>query len=215
MRLRRLDENWFYREPFWIELERAGLDATVVDVPISFSTRRTKGSRYQTGESTTLCPSPLTGLAWHATSHAASANIRWATKSPSRSPRASSGVCATALSPAPGRKPNSRAGFLEPAPGTFLDGAGRGPSRRTHAWPVESVGDAVPPHALREVYRAVDDALGVILDALDPSDTTTIISRLTSECLQRLSDSAIVDQVNYKFYRTSKRRRGRPEPRTA
>ena len=43
-------------------------------------------------------------------------------------------------------------------------------------WPVEgSVGDAVPPHALREVYRAVDDALGVILDALDLSDTTAII----------------------------------------
>ena len=43
MRLRRLSEDWFYCEPFWIELERAGLRATVVDTPVSFQSHLKDG----------------------------------------------------------------------------------------------------------------------------------------------------------------------------
>jgi predicted AlkP superfamily phosphohydrolase/phosphomutase len=70
-------------------------------------------------------------------------------------------------------------------------------------WPVEGpVGDAVPPNALREVYRAVDDALGVILDALDLSDTTVMIFSPHGMGPNHSKDyltQAIVDQVNHKF----------------
>ena len=82
MRLGRLSEDWFYCEPFWFELERAGLSAIVVDVAISFPTHPMQGIEVSNWASTTLSVrSPRIAPAWRATSNTASASIRWATKS--------------------------------------------------------------------------------------------------------------------------------------
>jgi predicted AlkP superfamily phosphohydrolase/phosphomutase len=70
-------------------------------------------------------------------------------------------------------------------------------------WPVEGpIGEGVPPDSLRDVYRAVDDALGVVLDALDLSETKVIIfaphgmgQNNSKEYLMQ----GVVDQVNRKF----------------
>ncbi|HYL57635.1 MAG TPA: alkaline phosphatase family protein, partial [Candidatus Acidoferrales bacterium] len=70
-------------------------------------------------------------------------------------------------------------------------------------WPLDGpLGEGVPPHALLDVYRAVDQALGVILDGLDRSDTTVAIFAPHGMGPNRSKDyltQAAVDAVNRKF----------------
>jgi predicted AlkP superfamily phosphohydrolase/phosphomutase len=80
-------------------------------------------------------------------------------------------------------------------------------------WPVEGpIGEGVPPDSLREVYRAVDDALGIVLDALDLSMTTVIIFAphgMGQNNSKEYLTQAVVDQVNLKYLQQY--RNGRPE----
>ncbi len=43
MRIRRVNADWLYREPFWYELARNGLQVTVADVPMMFPSRLESG----------------------------------------------------------------------------------------------------------------------------------------------------------------------------
>ena len=43
MRLRRVAEDWYYREPFWYELERQGLEVIAIDVPMAPRPRLHRG----------------------------------------------------------------------------------------------------------------------------------------------------------------------------
>lgn len=44
MRLRRVAEDWLPCEPFWYELERRGLDVISIDVPMTYPSRLTRGT---------------------------------------------------------------------------------------------------------------------------------------------------------------------------
>jgi predicted AlkP superfamily phosphohydrolase/phosphomutase len=44
MQLRRVADDWLYVEPFWYELQRRGLEVAAIDVPMSFPSRLTRGA---------------------------------------------------------------------------------------------------------------------------------------------------------------------------
>src|SRR4029453_7538010 len=43
MRLRRVNADWLYCEPFWYELERRGRRVVALDIPMSFPSRLSRG----------------------------------------------------------------------------------------------------------------------------------------------------------------------------
>ena len=205
MRLRRLDEDWFYCEPFWIELERAGLNATVVDVPISFPTHLKQGIEVSNwGVHNPFCPFATNqpGMARDIRHRFGKHPMGYEipVKKPARELR---GLRDRIVAGAKIKGELSRWILGARSWDFFMTVLGEAHHGGHTLWPVEGpVGDAVPPNALREVYRAVDDALGVILDALDLSDTTVMIFSPHGMGPNHSKDyltQAIVDQVNHKF----------------
>jgi predicted AlkP superfamily phosphohydrolase/phosphomutase len=205
MRLRRLSEDWFYCEPFWIELERAGLSATVVDVPIGFPTHLKQGIEVSNwGVHNPFCP-----FATNRPGMASDIKHRFGKhpmgyEIPVKKPaRELIGLRDRLIAGARIKGELSRWVLGLRSWDLFLTVLGEAHHGGHTLWPVEGpVGDAVPPNALRAVYRGVDDALGVVLDALDLSDTTVMIFAPHGMGPNHSKDyltQAIVDEVNYKF----------------
>ena len=205
MRLRRLSEDWFYCEPFWIELERAGVNPTVVDVPISFPTHLKQGIEVSNwGVHNPFCPFATNrpGLARDIKRRFGKHPMGY--EIPVKKPaRELVGLCDRLVAGARIKGELSRWILGARSWDFFMTVLGEAHHGGHTLWPVEGpVGEAVPPNALREVYRAVDDALGVILDALDLSDTTVMIFSPHGMGPNHSKDhltQAMVDRVNLKF----------------
>jgi predicted AlkP superfamily phosphohydrolase/phosphomutase len=205
MRLRRLSEDWFYCEPFWIELERSGLSATVVDTPVSFPTHLKQGIEVSNwGVHNPFCPFATNrpGMARDIRHRFGKHPMGY--EIPVKKPARELGGLRDRLVAGAGIKAELSRWVLGARPWDFFMTVFAEAHHGGHTlWPVEGpLGEAVPPDSLREVYRAVDDALGIVLDALDLSDTTVIIFAphgMGSNHSKEYLTQAIVDQVNHKF----------------
>jgi predicted AlkP superfamily phosphohydrolase/phosphomutase len=205
MRLRRLAEEWFYCEPFWIELERAGLNATVVDAPVSFPTHLKQGIEVSNwGVHNPFCPfaTNRAGMARDIKHRFGKHPMGY--EIPVKKPaRELVGLRDRLIAGAKIKGELSRWVLGARSWDFFMTVLGEAHHGGHTLWPVEGpVGEAVPPNALREVYRAVDDALGVVLDALDLADTTVIIFSphgMGPNHSKEYLTQVVVDRVNSKF----------------
>jgi len=205
MRLRRLSEDWFYCEPFWVELERAGLCATVVDTPVSFQSHLKQGIEVSNwGVHNPFCPFAVTRPEMERDIRRRFGKHPMGYEIPVKKPARELASLRDRLIAGAKTKAELSRWVLGARPWDFFMTVFAEVHHGGHTlWPVEGpVGEGVPPGSLREVYRAVDDALGIVLEALDLFETTVIIFAphgMGPNHSKEYLTQAVVDQVNRKF----------------
>ncbi len=165
MRLRRVTEEWLYCEPFWLELERRGHRVVAIDVPMTFAPRLKRGIEVITWGA----HDELTPFATSPRSLAGEARKRFG-KHPmgseipvSKSRRALEDIRKNLVEGAK-RKGELCAWLLRQQAWDFLIAVFGECHRGGHIlWPG---GEGVPESALLDVYRAVDAAVGAVMEIL-------------------------------------------------
>jgi predicted AlkP superfamily phosphohydrolase/phosphomutase len=168
MRMRRVSAEWFDFEPFWYELARRGRRVIAVDVPLIFPPRDLTegiavlnwGSHDQLGP-LTCHPRHLEGeVRRRFGSHPMGIEIPVG-KSVSELEKIRDNLVKGAR-----RKGALVRWVLDQAPWDFFLTAFGETHRGGHIlWPDGPGGETIPAHALLDVYRAVDEAVGDILAA--------------------------------------------------
>ena len=177
MQLRRVAADWLGWEPFWTGLERRGLDVAVIDVPMTYPSRLARGfevanwgSHDQIGPFTAQPTTLGTEVRRRfGRSHPMGAEIP-VEKTPAQLERIRRNLVGGAA-----RKGDLVRWMLgEREWDVFLAVFGE-PHRGGHIlWPD---GDGESLAALLDVYRAVDEALGSVLEVV-PKDATVIVFSL-------------------------------------
>jgi predicted AlkP superfamily phosphohydrolase/phosphomutase len=165
MRLRRLAPDWLPVEPFWNEFARRGGRVTTIDVPLLFPSQL-KGAVevLNWGSHDQLGPTAV-----HPRSLASELRLRFG-KHPmgweipvGKTTAELSGIRDSLVRGAR-RKAALVRWLMESAPWDFLIATFGETHRGGHIlWPDGPGGEAIPAGALRDVYRAVDAALGEVL----------------------------------------------------
>ena len=205
MQLRRLSEDWFYCEPFWKQLERGGLRATVLDVPISFPPHLEEGLEVSNwGVHNPFCPYATNRPGLDRDIRARFGKHPMAYEIPVKKPARELPGIRDALIAGARLKAELSRWILGVRPWDFALIVLAETHHGGHTlWPLDGpLGETVPPHALLDVYRAVDDALGVLLEGLDRSNTSIAIFAPHGMGPNRSKDhltQAAVDAVNRKF----------------
>jgi predicted AlkP superfamily phosphohydrolase/phosphomutase len=210
MRLRRVADDWLYVEPFWYELERRGLRVATIDVPMTFPSRLGQGAEI---------------INWGSHDELGPFNAR---------PR----HLAREISRRFGRHPmgseiptRKSPGQLELIRRTLVAGAQlKGELSRwllaqgdwdfyltvfgeTHRgghllWPENGAEGSGGSARLLDVYRAVDRAVGGLLEAL-PRDVTTLIvfalHGMGGNTSQEHFMPKVIDRVNSRFMADAER----------
>ena len=181
MRTRRVDEDWLYCEPFWCDLERRGETVVAFDVPFAFPSRLERGIEVDNwGTHEFLGPffssEPEIGrelrrrFGAHPMGHdvpvpRSRAYTRAAARRLSEGARLKGGIARWLMGTADWSLflvvfgETHRGGhLLWPEPGYEPFAAGR--------------------EALRGVYRAVDEAVGHVIEGVDESQTTVLVFSL-------------------------------------
>ena len=219
MRMRHV-RDWLYCEPFWYELERRGRRVVALDVPMTWP------SRLQHGVEITD---------WGAHDHLSEFSAR---------PARSRGRGPAALREVPHRTRHSRSEIARPAgaharcarrrrapeEGSLRDGCSRSTSgisssrcsgRRIapgiySGRPRRSEGRSHPAGALLDVYRAVDDVIGHLVEGVNQENTTLVILSahgMGPNASQDHFTRMIMDRVNERFHDTDGSR-SRPSRRS-
>ena len=181
MQLRRVAEDWLYVEPFWYELERRKLRVATIDVPMSFPSRLAQGAEIiNWGSHDELGP-----FRAHPKSLAAQIRSRFGhhhpmgceipvRKSRDQLERVRRNLIA-------GARLKGELSLWMLAQGEwdfFLTVFGETHRGGHLLWPEEGEEGATPPDGLLDVYRAVDQSLGTLLDAVSGEGTTVIVFAL-------------------------------------
>ncbi len=204
MRLRRVSADWLYCEPFWYELERRGHRVIAMDIPMSFPSRLSRGvevinwgSHDQLGPFTTQ-PRELKGeIRRRVGAHPMGYEIP-VNKTRGELSRIRDNLVAGA------RIKGDLARWLLGAHEWDFSVVVFGECHRGGhiLWPEDASEEAIiPQNALLDVYRAVDEAVGQLLDAL-PSQTMVIIFSLHGMGLNNSQEHfvpRIMDRVNRRF----------------
>ena len=177
MEIRRVSDAWLYQEPFWYEMSRRGLDVTVLDVPMTFPSRLSKG---------------LEIINWGA--HDQLGVFQCNDHAFGRDLEQRFGLHAMG----PEIPVNKNRNQLEKIRGNLLLGVHQKSKLIRHLlthtqwdffltvfgethrgghilWPDDDSSSVVPPLALLEVYQAVDREIGEILGAVDREATRVMI----------------------------------------
>jgi predicted AlkP superfamily phosphohydrolase/phosphomutase len=219
MQLRRLSEDWFYCEPFWKQLERGGLRATVVDVPISFPPHLEDGIEVTNwGVHNPFCPYATNRPGLDRDIRARFGKHPMAYEIPVKKPASELPGIRDSLIAGTKLKADLSRWILGVRPWDFALIVLAEAHHGGHTlWPLDGpLGEGVPPNALLDVYRAVYRALGIILDGLDRSETSVMLFAPHGMGPNRSKDyltQAAVDAVNRKFAQTNGQRTNE-SPRT-
>jgi predicted AlkP superfamily phosphohydrolase/phosphomutase len=174
MRLRRVTADWLYYEPFWYELERGGFRVVAVDVPATFPSRLSRGIEIMNwGSHDQIGP-------FHAHPAGLGSELRrrfgdhpMGPEIPVRKTPAQMDRIRRNLVTGARRKGELLRWVLAQAEWDFFVGIFGETHRGGHLlWP--SADDSRSHQPLLDVYRAVDESLGAVLDAL-PSDVGTVV----------------------------------------
>jgi predicted AlkP superfamily phosphohydrolase/phosphomutase len=177
MRLRRVAEDWLPTEPFWYGLERRGMDVVVVDVPMTSASRLERGVEVTTWGS----HDQLTPFAARPAGLAAEIRRRFGHHPMGdeipveKSPRERERIRARLVEGAR-RKGELSAWLLESRPWDLFVTVFGECHRGGHLlWPED---EGEPPTALLDVYRAVDAAVGTLLEMLAREGATVVLFAL-------------------------------------
>jgi predicted AlkP superfamily phosphohydrolase/phosphomutase len=174
MRLRRVTADWLYYEPFWYGLERRGLRVATVDVPVTFPSRLNRGleiinwgSHDELGSFGTQPRELAREIGRRFGSHPMGPEIP-VRKTPGQLERIRRNLLAGARS-----KAELLRWVLAQADWDFFLGVFGETHRGGHLlWPATD--DEASHQPLLDVYRAVDQGLGAVIDAL-PADVATVV----------------------------------------
>jgi predicted AlkP superfamily phosphohydrolase/phosphomutase len=199
MRLRRVAEDWLPCEPFWCALERRGARVVVVDVPMTFRSRLARGVEVTTWGA----HDQLTPFSTRPTSLAREIRRRFGThpmgyEIPVSKSRRERERIRAALVEGARRKGELSLWLAARADwDLFITVFGECHRGGHILWP-ESADD----DALLDVYRAVDAAVGRLLDAL-PRDATVVLFSLHGmgpNTSQEHFVPSVMDRLNARFH---------------
>lgn len=206
MKLRRVRADWLWAEPFWYELERRGQDVIALDVPMTFPSRLSRGAEiinwgsHDTLSATSAKPAGLKRqILRRFGRHPMGCEIP-VNKTADELERIRVNLVAGAR-----RKGELSRWLAESRPWDFFVTIFGETHRGGHIlWP-ESDGSGdrtVPPTALLDVYKAVDDAIGHLLDTPAMRDATVVLFALHGmgpNISQEHFVPKIVDRLNARF----------------
>lgn len=201
MRLRRVTDAWLRAEPFWYELERRGKRVVSLDVPMTFPSRLDHGTElinwgsHDTLSATSARPDGLKReILRRFGPHPMGCEIP-VNKTSSELESIRSRLVAGAK-----RKGELSRWIAERAPWDFFLTAFGETHRGGHIlWPDDAFRD---PAALLSVYRAVDDAVGHLLDSPSMRDAHVVVFALHGmgdNISQEHFVPKIVDRINAAF----------------
>lgn len=205
MQLRRVTEDWLYAEPFWYELERRGFRVAAIDVPMSFPSRLTRGvevinwgSHDELG-SFRAYPGQLPGeIRRRFGRHPMGSEI------PVRKSREALEKIRSNLVAGARLKGELSLWVLSQAEWDFYLTVFGETHRGGHLlWPDEGLDGSGPRDGLLEIYQAVDQSIGRLIDGL-PEDTTVIVFALHGmgpNGSQEHFMPKVIDRVNAGFLR--------------
>jgi predicted AlkP superfamily phosphohydrolase/phosphomutase len=178
MTLRRVDADWLSYEPFWYELARQGKRVTVLDVPFSLPSRLQRGvevlnwgSQECLGAFQSNRPDLARAIRHRFGRHPMGEDVP-VEEPPARLERLRGKLVAGAR-----LKGELSRWLLETTDWDLFITVFAECHRGGHTlWPQRSAaGTGVPPDTLLDVYRAVDHAVGHVLDGVDPKTTTAVV----------------------------------------
>jgi predicted AlkP superfamily phosphohydrolase/phosphomutase len=205
MRLRRVSGEWLPNEPFWRELERRGLRVIALDVPMAFPPSECAGVEVSSWgahdqiSSFTAYPREFRAeILRHFGEHPMGIEVPVDKSLNERMHAKKNLVRGIAL------KSEMTRWLLTSRPWDFFIAVFGESHRGGHIlWPDDADGEsATPASALLDVYRALDEALGEILAAINLAETTVIIFALHgmgANLSQEHFVTPMMDRVNAKF----------------
>lgn len=202
MRLRRVTADWLHYEPFWYELERRGFQVAAVDVPATFPCRLTRGveimnwgSHDQIGPFHAYPADLGRELRRRFGGHPMGPEIP-VRKTPGQIERIRRNLVAGAR-----RKSELLRFVLAQAKWDFFVGIFGETHRGGHLlWPAAD--DDASHQALLDVYQAVDEGVGAVLDALSTEVGTVVVFALHgmgSNTSQEYFMPRLMDRINACF----------------
>jgi predicted AlkP superfamily phosphohydrolase/phosphomutase len=204
MRLERVTSDWLYCEPFWYDLERRGRRVVAVDVPLTFPSRLRDGVEVLSWGS----HDDLSSFECHPKSLEGEIRRRFGRhpmgcEIPVGKRTAELAAIRDNLVLGAGRKGALIRWLLASSPWDFFIAVFGETHRGGHIlWPDGPGSDAVPPGALLDVYRAVDEALGDVLSAPSLSGAGVIVFSLhgmQANTSQEQFVPRVMDLVNAHF----------------
>jgi predicted AlkP superfamily phosphohydrolase/phosphomutase len=206
MRLRRVTDCWLWAEPFWYELERRGRSVIAIDVPMTFPSRLARGvevinwGSHDTLSATSAGPASLKRqILRRFGKHPMGCEIP-VDKALAELERIRANLVTGAR-----RKGELSRWLAESQPWDFFLTVFGETHRGGHIlWPgADAPGEiAVPATALLDVYRAVDDAVGHLLDSPAMKGATVVFFALHGmgpNISQEHFVPKIVDRINAEF----------------
>ncbi|MGH7185711.1 MAG: alkaline phosphatase family protein, partial [Pseudomonadota bacterium] len=204
MRIRRVAADWLYSEPFWYALAREGYSVAVLDVPMTFPSRLDRGievinwgSHDQLGVFHSNRPEVARAIRTRFGRHPMGPEI------PVDKTRRQLQRIRDNLVRGAARKGALIRWLLESQEWDFFLAAFGECHRGGHIlWPEDRPGSVIPEHALLDVYRAVDEALGSVLPLLERTAVTLVLFALHGMESNRAQEHfvpGIMDRVNCDF----------------
>lgn len=214
MRLRRVNSRWMHVEPFWCELERRGLSVAVVDMPMALAPHLRAGMEILNwgnhdfvGPFATHPPELAGEILRRFGRHPMGDEIPVA-KRHGELERIRNNVIAGARQK--GRLSRWLLGLRDWD--LFLTVFGETHRGGHVLWPLDPEAQRESFRPLLDVYQAVDEGMGEILDAV-PEDRTVIVFALHgmgSNTSQEHFVPAVMDRANELFAATDNERAGSP-----
>jgi predicted AlkP superfamily phosphohydrolase/phosphomutase len=205
MRLRRVTGDWLPCVPFWHELARSGVRVCVLDVPMTFPSHLEPGvevinwgSHDQLGPFHANRPELARELRGRFGRHPMGAEI------PVDKTRAQLEAIRRRLVAGARRKGELIRWLAAQVPWDLLLAVFGECHRGGHLlYPEVAADSAIPAEALLDVYRAVDDAIGSLRSALDPSVAIALFALhgMRENTSQEHFMPAIAERVNARFER--------------
>lgn len=211
MQLRRVTEEWLYCEPFWYDLERRGLRVAAIDVPMAFHSRLNRGIEVITWGS----HDELTSFATHPPEIGSSILKRFGSHPMGHEipvQHSSTELEKIRRNLVKGAQLKAEMGeWLAAEPWDFFLIVFGECHRGGHIlWPGRP---EVSATALLDVYRAVDDGVGRLLNILTPKGRVFLFALhgMGANTSQEHFAARMVDLVNRRF--TGAQNRAAPSPR--
>jgi predicted AlkP superfamily phosphohydrolase/phosphomutase len=205
MRARRVSEDWLYREPFWLDLERRGETVVAFDVPFAFPSRVERGieiNNWGTHEylGSFFCNRSAIGreLRRRFGAHPMGKDM------PVPRSRGHAETAPRRLAEGARLKGRIARWLMEAADWSFFIVVFGEAHRGGHQlWPQAGYEPfTAPKDAMREVYRAVDAAVGQILEGVDETTTSVVVFSLHGMETNRSQGHFVrplIDRVNAAF----------------
>ena len=204
MRLARVADDWIYCEPFWYDLERQGRRVVAVDVPLTFPSRLRDGVEVLSwGSHDELGPFECHPKSLEGEIRRRFGRHPMGSEIPVGKATRELAAIRDNLVRGAGRKGELIRWLLASNSWDFFIAVFGETHRGGHIlWPDGPGSGAVPPGALLDVYRAVDQALGDVLSAPSLAGAGVIVFSLhgmRANTSQEQFVPAVMDLVNSRF----------------